>query len=131
MVQNVNNNQAISGIRGSELQKIQAGQRGVGFEQLLQEKLQQKELQQKEQLQFSKHAKERIDQRGIEMTSTLMDDLNNAVAKAKQKGAKDVVIIGPKEVFIVNVPNNIVVTTLSGAEMKNNIFTKIDSAVIL
>ena len=131
MVQNVNNNQAISGIRGSELQKIHAGQRGVGFEQLLQEKLQQKELQQKEQLQFSKHAKERIDQRGIEMTSTLMDDLNNAVAKAKQKGAKDVVIIGPKEVFIVNVPNNIVVTTLSGAEMKNNIFTKIDSAVIL
>ena len=65
------------------------------------------------------------------MTSTLMDDLNNAVEKAKQKGAKDVVIIGPKEVFIVNVPNNIVVTTLSGAEMKNNIFTKIDSAVIL
>ena len=65
------------------------------------------------------------------MTSTLMNDLNNAVAKAKQKGAKDVVVIGPKEVFIVNVPNNIVVTTLSGAEMKNNIFTKIDSAVIL
>ena len=126
MVQNVNNNQAVSGIRGSELQKIQAGQRGVGFEQLLQETIQQKQA-----VQFSKHAKERIDQRGIEVTTTLMNDLNNAVAKAKQKGAKDVVIIGPKEVFIVNIPNNIVVTTLSGAEMKNNIFTKIDSAVIL
>ena len=126
MVQNVNNNQAVSGIRGSELQKIQAGQRGVGFEQLLQET-----IQQKQEVQFSKHAKERIDQRGIEVTTTLMNDLNNAVAKAKQKGAKDVVVIGPKEVFIVNVPNNIVVTTLSGAEMKNNIFTKIDSAVIL
>jgi len=129
MVQNVNNNQVVNGIRGSELQKIQAGQRGVGFEQLLQERIQQ--TQQTQELQFSKHAKERIDQRGIEMTSTLMNDLNNAVAKAKQKGAKDVVVIGPKEVFIVNVPNNIVVTTLSGAEMKNNIFTKIDSAVIL
>ena len=126
MVQNINNNQAVSGIRGSELQKIQAGQRGVGFEQLLQET-----IQQKQEVQFSKHAKERIDQRGIEVTTTLMNDLNNAVAKAKQKGAKDVVIIGPKEVFIVNIPNNIVVTTLSGAEMKNNIFTKIDSAVIL
>ena len=126
MVQNVNNNQVVNGIRGSELQKIQAGQRGVGFEQLLQET-----IQQKQEVQFSKHAKERIDQRGIEVTTTLMNDLNNAVAKAKQKGAKDVVIIGPKEVFIVNIPNNIVVTTLSGAEMKNNIFTKIDSAVIL
>lgn len=126
MVQNVNNNQAVNGIRGFELQKIQAGQRGVGFEQLLQET-----IQQKQEVQFSKHAKERIDQRGIEVTTTLMNDLNNAVEKAKQKGAKDVVIIGPKEVFIVNIPNNIVVTTLSGAEMKNNIFTKIDSAVIL
>ncbi|MCI8627926.1 MAG: flagellar biosynthesis protein [Firmicutes bacterium] len=129
MVQNIKNNQVVNGIRSSELQKIQAGQRGVGFEQLLQERIQQ--TQQTQELQFSKHAKERIDQRGIEMTSTLMNDLNNAVAKAKQKGAKDVVVIGPKEVFIVNVPNNIVVTTLSGAEMKNNIFTKIDSAVIL
>ena len=126
MVQNVNNNQVVNGIRGSQLQKIQAGQRGIGFEQLLQET-----IQQKQEVQFSKHAKERIDQRGIEVTTTLMNDLNNAVAKAKQKGAKDVVVIGPKEVFIVNVPNNIVVTTLSGAEMKNNIFTKIDSAVIL
>ena len=129
MVQNIKNNQVVNGIRSSELQKIQAGQRGVGFEQLLQERIQQ--TQQTQELQFSKHAKERIDQRGIEMTSTLMNDLNNAVAKAKQKGAKDVVVIGPKEVFIVNVPNNIVVTTLSGAEMKNNIFTKIDSAVTL
>ncbi len=126
MVQNVNNNQAINGIRGSELQKVQAGQRGIGFEQMLQER-----LQETKEVQFSKHAKERIDQRGIEVTTALMNDLNNAVAKAKQKGAKDVVIIGPKEVFIVNIPNNIVVTTLSGAEMKNNIFTKIDSAVIL
>lgn len=126
MVQNVNNNQVVNGIRGSQLQKIQAGQRGIGFEQLLQET-----IQQKQEVQFSKHAKERIDQRGIEVTTTLMNDLNNAVEKAKQKGAKDVVIIGSKEVFIVNIPNNIVVTTLSGAEMKNNIFTKIDSAVIL
>ena len=129
MVQNIKNNQVVNGIRSSELQKIQAGQRGVGFEQLLQERIQQ--TQQTQELQFSKHAKERIDQRGIEMTSTLMNDLNNAVAKAKQKGAKDVVVIGPKEVFIVNVPNNIVVTTLSGAEMKNKKKKKIDSAVIL
>lgn len=126
MVQNINNTQAINGIRALELQKVQAGQRGIGFEQMLAEK-----LQETKQVQFSKHAKERIDQRGIQVTSALMNDLNNAVEKAKQKGAKDVVIIGPQEVFIVNIPNNIVVTTLNGAEMKNNIFTKIDSAVIL
>ena len=126
MIQNINNNQVVEGIRGSQLQKLQAGQRGIGFEKLLQQ-----QLQQKEEIQFSKHAKERIDQRGIEVAPSLMNDLSNAVAKAKEKGAKDVVIIGPKEVFIVNIPNNIVVTTMSENEMKNNIFTKIDSAVIL
>lgn len=126
MIQNINNNQVVEGIRGSQLQKLQAGQRGIGFEKLLQQ-----QLQQKEEIQFLKHAKERIDQRGIEVTPSLMNDLSNAVAKAKEKGAKDVVIIGPKEVFIVNIPNNIVVTTMSENEMKNNIFTKIDSAVIL
>ena len=126
MVQNINGNQVTEGISGSQLQKLQAGQRGIGFEQLLQE-----QRQKKEEIQFSKHARERIDQRGIEMTPSLIQDLNNAVAKAKEKGAKDVVVIGPKEVFIVNIPNNIVVTTISGSEMKNNIFTKIDSAVIL
>ena len=126
MIQNINNNQVVEGIRGSQLQKLQAGQRGIGFEKLLQQ-----QLQQKEEIQFSKHAKERIDQRGIEVTPSLMNDLSNAVAKAKEKGAKDVVIIGPKEVFIVNIPNNIVVTTMSENEMKNNIFTKIDIAVIL
>ena len=126
MIQNINNNQVVEGIRGSQLQKLQAGQRGIGFEKLLQQ-----QLQQKEEIQFSKHAKERIDQRGIEVTPSLMNDLSNAVAKAKEKGAEDVVIIGPKEVFIVNIPNNIVVTTMSENEMKNNIFTKIASAVIL
>ena len=75
MVQNINGNQVTEGIRGSQLQKLQAGQRGIGFEQLLQE-----QLQKKEEIQFSKHARERIDQRGIEMTPSLIQDLNNAVA---------------------------------------------------
>ena len=65
------------------------------------------------------------------MTDTLLQNLNQAVKKAQEKGAKDVVVIGESGAFIVNVPNNIVVTTMSGAEMKDNIFTNIDSAVLM
>lgn len=83
------------------------------------------------ELQFSKHAKERVLQRGIELTPELMDELNNAVDKANAKGAKDVVIFDTMNAFIVNVPNRTVVTTMSGNEMRENIFTNIDSAVIL
>lgn len=84
-----------------------------------------------EGLQFSRHAAERAAQRGIEMSDSFLNQLQSAVEKARQKGAKDVVVISEKGAFIVNVPNNTVVTTMSGNEMKENIFTNIDSAVLL
>ncbi len=57
-----------------------------------------------------------MNQRGIEVTPSFLDDLQSAVEKARLKGAKDVVIISERGAFIVNVPNNTVVTTMS--EMK-------------
>ncbi len=40
-------------------------------------------------------------------------------------------VISDESVFIVNVPNNTVITTMNGLEMKENIFTNIDSAVLI
>lgn len=99
---------------------------GVPFGELLN-----KEVGKQQNVQFSKHAAQRVQERGIEMTDGLMRDLNNAVEKARAKGAKDVVIIGDNGAFIVNVPNNVVITTMAGTEMKENIFTNIDSAVLM
>lgn len=82
-------------------------------------------------VQFSKHAALRMNQRGVEITPDLAQGLNEAVEKARSKGAKDVVVIGPQSAFIVNVTNNTVITTMNAQEMKSNIFTNIDSAVIL
>ena len=97
-----------------------------GFEALLKE-----QLEINSPLRFSKHAEERISQRGIEISDTLLDSLKGAVEKAREKGAKDVVIIDAKGAFIVNIPNNTVITTISESELKENIFTNIDSAVII
>lgn len=91
----------------------------------------QKEADKAQSVQFSKHAAQRVRERGIEMTDSLLTNLNQAVQKAKEKGSRDVVVIGESGAFIVNVPHNIVVTTMSGAEMKENIFTNIDSAVLM
>ncbi len=90
-----------------------------------------KEIESSSNLQFSKHAINRMNERGIDVNQNLQNDLNAAVEKARSKGAKDVVIISPNSAFIVNVPNNMVVTTMSQNEMKDNIFTNIDSAIIL
>lgn len=132
---NMNNNN-VNQITSAGVLKLQHAQAGlqtkansgssVQFADLLQ-----KEAGKPQSIQFSKHAALRVQQRGIEMTDSLMQDLNKAVEKAQAKGAKDVVVIGKSGAFIVNVPNNIVVTTMSGAEMKDNIFTNIDSAVLI
>lgn len=94
-------------------------------------KMMQAELGRAEGIRFSKHAAQRVQERGIVVSDRLMTDLNQAVEKAKLKGARDVVIIGKDGAFIVNVPHNLIVTTMNDAEMKENIFTNIDSAVIL
>lgn len=85
----------------------------------------------KNELQFSKHAAARVEQRGIELTKGLLENLSDAVETARDKGAKNVVVIGREGAFIVNVDHNVVVTTMNSHEMKQNVFTNIDSAVII
>lgn len=112
-------------LQHTTLQKQPGQTSNLQFGQLLQQEAE------KQQVQFSKHAVQRVQERGIEMSEHLMQDLNEAVQKARAKGARDVVVIGEKGAFVVNVPNNIVITTMSGQEMKENIFTNIDSAVLM
>lgn len=104
-----------------------AGSRPAGqtaFDRLLQDRA-------REGLNFSKHAAKRMNERGIAFDSQLMSDLEHAVEGARRKGAKDVAVIGAQGVFIVNVPNNTVVTTMSQSDMKERVFTNIDSAVLM
>ncbi len=83
------------------------------------------------EITFSKHALRRIDERRIEVTPQLMEKMDGAVEKARGKGVKEALLLSGDAAFIVNVPNRTVVTTLSGGEMKENIFTNIDGAVLL
>ena len=82
-------------------------------------------------LNFSKHASRRLEERGIAVDSQLMSRLEHAVEEARRKGARDVAVIGSQGVFIVNVPNNVVVTTMTQEDMKDRVFTNIDSAVLM
>ena len=98
----------------------------VSFGEMLQER-----AREKDSLNFSKHAAKRLDERGIQLDSSLLGNLEHAVEEARKKGAKDVAIIGSQGVFIVNVPNNIVVTTMSQDDTEKKIFTNTDSAVLI
>lgn len=82
-------------------------------------------------LKFSQHAETRLRQRGIVLSPDKLADIASAVEKAAAKGAKDSLILTSDVALIVNVKNKTVVTAIDQSSMKNNVFTQIDSAVVL
>lgn len=82
-------------------------------------------------LKFSAHAQTRLTSREIPLTPTDIGKLETAVEKASAKGAKESLIMLDDMAFIVSVPNRTVITAVSAAQLKENVFTNIDSAVIV
>jgi flagellar operon protein len=82
-------------------------------------------------LKFSNHAVERMRSRGINFAPEQMTAIENGVAKAAAKGSKDTLVITGESALIVNVKNNTVVTVMDRAGMKENVFTNIDSTVMV
>lgn len=121
-----------------QLQEQVTGQRGridprqnltgerLSFQEVLQRK-----VQTDSNLRFSKHASVRLKQRGIDLTDGQLERLMDGTRKAGQKGIKDSLVIVDELAFIVNVPNNTVVTAMDSKDAVENIFTNIDGAVIM
>ena len=85
----------------------------------------------KEDVKFSKHAQMRLTDRNISLSDEQLTRLNDATQKASQKGIKESLVIVDSLAFIVNIPNNTVVTALDQTESTDNVFTNIDGAVII
>ena len=83
------------------------------------------------EIKFSKHATQRLDERNISLSVEQSERLNAGVQKASEKGINDSLVIVDSLAFIVNVPNQTVVTAMDQTEATdNNVFTNIDGAVI-
>lgn len=84
-----------------------------------------------EKLKFSNHAIDRMRSRGINFPPEQMKNIENGVARAAAKGAKDTLVLAGDNALIVSVKNNTVVTVMDRAAMKENVFTNIDSTVVV
>lgn len=82
-------------------------------------------------LKFSSHAMKRLSDRDIKMDSDEFLKLRDALAKLKTKGGKDSLVLTSKGAYIMDVPNNMVVTAMDKSKLGENVFTKIDSTLIL
>jgi flagellar operon protein len=59
-----------------------------------------------------------------------MQRLQDGVDRAAGKGARDAVVLVDDAAFVVSVTNRTVVTAVGRDQMKDHVFTNIDSAVI-
>lgn len=82
-------------------------------------------------VKFSKHALERLEKRNINIDRNTMEKLNDAVLKATNKGAKESLVLMDDVAFVVSIKNKTVITAVDGSNIKENVFTNIDSAVII
>ncbi len=83
------------------------------------------------QITFSQHALMRLKDRNIKLTANDLKRLESTVDKMSDKGAKESLIYMDDTAFVVSINNRTVITAMDGNEMKDNIFTNIDSAAIL
>jgi len=83
------------------------------------------------ELKFSKHAANRLVDRNISLSDEQLERLNTASTKASEKGIKESLVLMDSLAFVVNIPNNTVITALDKSETNLNVFTNIDGAVII
>ena len=96
----------------------------AGFEQVLSQVL--------GGVKFSQHAAQRLQTRNINLSPTQLNQLKSAVDKAAQKGARESLVLMNNDLaLVVSITNRTVITAMDGASNKDNVFTNIDSAVIV
>lgn len=101
-------------------------ERTTSFDEILKS-----QIEKNSSLSFSKHAVSRVAERNIDLSAENIERLNEGVKIAEEKGLNDTLILIDQTAFIVNVKNNIVVTTVNGKDLKGNVFTNIDGTVII
>lgn len=96
----------------------------VSFEDVLKER-----LSDRGDIKFSKHAVNRLDERNISLSDEQNVRLRDGILRAEEKGINDSLMIMDSLTFIVNVPNQTVVTALDHNDANADVFTNIDGAV--
>lgn len=97
----------------------------TSFENVLQDKIR------TQTLEFSQHAQKRLQSRGIELTGRDLQRLEEAVQKAADKGARESLVWMDRVAYVVSVKNHTVITAVDEGNMKDHVFTQIDSAIFV
>lgn len=90
-----------------------------------------KVLEEQQGLRLSGHAETRLRSRGIELNGEDWARIREGVDRAASKGSRESLILVNDVALVVSVKNRTVITAVAKEQLRENVFTNIDSAVIL
>lgn len=73
----------------------------------------------------------RLNERDIQLTGEELKKINQAVNQAESKGIREALILMDDKIFIANIKSRTIVTAADEKNLKENVFTNIDGAVIV
>ena len=86
---------------------------------------------QESRLKISGHALERMRQRNIHLDENDVGRINDALDLAARRGARESLFVMKNVALVVSITNRTVITAIDGESARDNVFTNIDSAVVL
>ncbi|TDT68549.1 flagellar operon protein [Hypnocyclicus thermotrophus] len=88
-------------------------------------------LENEKKLKFSAHAQKRIESRRMEIKEEELKKVQEGVKKLREKGCRDSVVIAKNRAYVISIKNNTVVTIVDEPNLKDNLFTNIDSLALV
>lgn len=82
-------------------------------------------------IHLSTHALRRLQERNMTMDKEEFAKLQTALDRLKVKGGQDSLVITDKAAYILDVPKNMIVTAIDKGSINENVFTKIDSTILM
>ncbi len=106
--------------RTTDIRQPERGSVGPDFGSILEDRL-----------KVSSHAQTRLQSRNIDMGKDEWDRVLSGVERAAQKGARESLVLVDNVALVVSIKNRTVITAVDKEKLKENVFTNIDSAVIV
>lgn len=89
------------------------------------------QLEREKSFVLSNHAVERLKDRNISLNEADMKKINEGINKASEKGASESLLLYKDLVLVASIKNRTIITAMGKDSSKGNVFTNIDSVVLL
>ena len=84
-----------------------------------------------QEVKVSKHAKQRLTERNIQINDKQWQMISEKMNEAKEKGVTDSLVVMNNAALLVSTQNNTVVTAMNREEATSRIFTNINGTILL